>query len=134
MKSNSNFIIWWFSHFNNVQQSAVTFFIECGSHTDVNALSNIVLTELMIMKNNYISVQLPEAPYLAIILPNLAMEVCPPKQRSTVGVLLALPYAVMMVILAVLAYYIRDWRTLQLACSIPTLLLFPLTLWVTSII
>nr|XP_053639689.1 solute carrier family 22 member 4-like [Cherax quadricarinatus] len=52
------------------------------------------------------------------------MEVCVPRLRPTVGVVLALPYALMMIFLALLAYFVRDWRTLHAAATFPLLLLF----------
>ncbi|CAL4064323.1 unnamed protein product, partial [Meganyctiphanes norvegica] len=56
----------------------------------------------------------------------LTMEVCYPSLRPTVGVMLALPYALMMIILSGMAYCISNWRYLQLAASTPSLVLFPL--------
>ncbi|XP_066955192.1 organic cation transporter protein-like [Macrobrachium rosenbergii] len=58
----------------------------------------------------------------------LGMEICAPAARSTVGVLFALPWAFGTVIWGGLAYFIRDWRWLQFAVSLPTVILFP-ALW-----
>ncbi|XP_063591453.1 organic cation transporter protein-like [Penaeus indicus] len=55
----------------------------------------------------------------------LAMEVCEPKHRSTVGILIGLPWALGTMWWGMMAYFIRDWRWLQLAVSLPTLLVFP---------
>ncbi|XP_066978838.1 organic cation transporter protein-like [Macrobrachium rosenbergii] len=56
----------------------------------------------------------------------ISMEICNPSLRTTVGIFLALPYALMMIGLAGLAYWIRDWRILQAAASWPCLVLLVL--------
>ncbi|XP_042887776.1 organic cation transporter protein-like [Penaeus japonicus] len=55
----------------------------------------------------------------------LAMEVCEPKKRSTVGILIGLPWALGSIWWGAAAYFIRDWRWLQLSVALPTLLIFP---------
>lgn len=60
----------------------------------------------------------------------LSMEVCVPNLRPTVGILLALPYAIMMIGIALMAYLIRDWRWLQMAGSAPCIFLLPLVYFV----
>ncbi|XP_064080244.1 solute carrier family 22 member 13-like isoform X2 [Macrobrachium nipponense] len=55
-----------------------------------------------------------------------SMEICQPSLRTTVGIFLALPYALMMIGLSGLAYWIRDWRILQAAASWPCLVLLVL--------
>ncbi|XP_071519062.1 solute carrier family 22 member 13-like isoform X2 [Panulirus ornatus] len=56
---------------------------------------------------------------------NLCMEVCEPRLRSVLGIILANPWAFGTMGLGGLAYLIRDWRWLQLAISLPTLLIIP---------
>ncbi|XP_064109745.1 organic cation transporter protein-like isoform X2 [Macrobrachium nipponense] len=58
----------------------------------------------------------------------LGMEVCAPSARALVGMFFALPWAFGTVIWGALAYFIRDWRWLQFAISVPTVILFP-ALW-----
>ncbi|XP_071547611.1 organic cation transporter protein-like [Panulirus ornatus] len=58
----------------------------------------------------------------------LAMEVCDPRQRSLVGIVLVFPWAVGTMIWAGMAYLLRDWRWLQLAINLPAIFFFP-TLW-----
>ncbi|XP_045622952.1 organic cation transporter protein isoform X2 [Procambarus clarkii] len=53
-----------------------------------------------------------------------AMEVCEPKHRGTVGILTGLPWALGTMAWGGVAYFIRDWRYLQAAVSLPTLLIF----------
>ncbi|XP_045137667.1 organic cation transporter protein-like [Portunus trituberculatus] len=54
-----------------------------------------------------------------------AMEVCEPKHRGTVGILIGLPWALSTMAFGGVAYFIRDWRWLQLAVSLPNVLIFP---------
>ncbi|XP_042206685.1 organic cation transporter-like protein [Homarus americanus] len=57
----------------------------------------------------------------------LALEVCEPKHRGTVGILTGLPWALGTMAWGAMAYLIRDWRWLQAAVSLPTVLnFFPL--------
>jgi len=53
----------------------------------------------------------------------IGMEVCPQRYRSFYGILYALPYAFMMIILAGGAYAIRDWQPLTLAMAAPLFLM-----------
>lgn len=53
------------------------------------------------------------------------MEVCEPRYRSVVGILLALPWALGTIIWGGVAYLIRDWRWLQMAVSLPSFLMLP---------
>ncbi|XP_068223476.1 organic cation transporter protein-like [Palaemon carinicauda] len=52
----------------------------------------------------------------------LAMEVCNPRHRATVGILTGIPYALSLLCLAGLAYLIRYWRLLQVAAACPCLI------------
>ncbi|XP_076058985.1 organic cation transporter protein-like isoform X2 [Oratosquilla oratoria] len=58
----------------------------------------------------------------------LALEVCEPRLRAAVGVLICLPWAFGTMIWGGLGYFIRDWRWLQLAIALPSLTFFP-SLW-----
>ncbi|XP_076032892.1 solute carrier family 22 member 7-like [Oratosquilla oratoria] len=53
----------------------------------------------------------------------LALELCTISQRSYVGNLFALPWAIGYMILPVICYYVRSWRNLQLALTAPVLVL-----------
>ncbi|KAK8731695.1 hypothetical protein OTU49_007422, partial [Cherax quadricarinatus] len=55
----------------------------------------------------------------------LSMEVCEVKQRSVVGVVLGLPWAIGTMCWGALAYGIRDWRWLQAISSFPFLIIIP---------
>ncbi|ROT62008.1 Organic cation transporter protein, partial [Penaeus vannamei] len=57
-----------------------------------------------------------------------AMEVCESRYRSIVGVLLALPWALGTIAWGIWAHLLRDWKWLQLAVSLPGLILLPV-LW-----
>ncbi|XP_076058569.1 uncharacterized protein LOC143035587 [Oratosquilla oratoria] len=59
---------------------------------------------------------------------SLALEVCEPRLRAIVGITIGLPWALGTVACGVLGYLIRDWRWLQLAISVPSLVFLP-TLW-----
>ncbi|XP_048506554.1 organic cation transporter protein-like isoform X2 [Athalia rosae] len=54
---------------------------------------------------------------------SIVSEICPPKLRSTVGVLYNQSYPVGILGVALIAYYVRDWRNLQLCISMPALFL-----------
>ncbi|XP_045137877.1 organic cation transporter protein-like isoform X1 [Portunus trituberculatus] len=54
-----------------------------------------------------------------------ALEVCEAKHRGTMGILMGLPWALGTMVFGVVAYFIRSWRWLQLAVSLPNVLLFP---------
>ncbi|XP_064084803.1 organic cation transporter protein-like isoform X2 [Macrobrachium nipponense] len=56
---------------------------------------------------------------------SLTLEICEVKFRSLVGVLTALPWAFGTMAWGGLAYFIREWRTLQLVASFPNLLILP---------
>ncbi|XP_045138277.1 solute carrier family 22 member 8-like [Portunus trituberculatus] len=58
----------------------------------------------------------------------LALEMCEPRYRSLLGILLSLPWALGTMAWGGAAYLIRDWRWLQLFVNIPSLFLFP-ALW-----
>ncbi|XP_076058982.1 organic cation transporter protein-like isoform X2 [Oratosquilla oratoria] len=58
----------------------------------------------------------------------LAMEVCEPRFRAAVGILICLPWAFGTMIWGGLGYLIRDWRWLQLTIALPSLTFIP-SLW-----
>ncbi|KAG7157388.1 Organic cation transporter protein-like 4 [Homarus americanus] len=58
----------------------------------------------------------------------LVMEVTEPRYRSVVGILISLPWAIGTVAWGAIAYFLRDWKWLQLAVTLPVFLLLPL-LW-----
>ncbi|XP_076043589.1 organic cation transporter protein-like [Oratosquilla oratoria] len=58
-----------------------------------------------------------------------AMEVCEPKYRSLVGILVGLPWAFAVMAWGAAAYFIRDWRQLMLITSLPCLTLLPILLF-----
>lgn len=51
------------------------------------------------------------------------------KQRSNVGILLAFPWALGTMAWGGLAYFIRSWRWLNIAASLPSLLFLPCIWW-----
>ena len=54
-----------------------------------------------------------------------ALETCPSHWRGPVGIIVGLPYSLGVVVFAGLGYYIREWRYLYLATSLPAVLLLP---------
>ncbi|XP_076054800.1 organic cation transporter protein-like [Oratosquilla oratoria] len=60
----------------------------------------------------------------------LSIEVCVPRLRPIVGMMLALPYAITLILLSATAFFVRHWRNLQLISSIPALLVLPFLLYV----
>lgn len=55
----------------------------------------------------------------------LSLEICEVKNRSLFGIFAGLPWAVGVMGFGCIAYFIRDWRTLQLTVALPFLLLLP---------
>lgn len=51
------------------------------------------------------------------------MEACPVKVRTVFGLLATTPFALTGMLFGTWAYFIRDWRTLQLVCATPVLFL-----------
>ncbi|XP_068221444.1 solute carrier family 22 member 3-like [Palaemon carinicauda] len=58
----------------------------------------------------------------------LAVEACTAKQRSIVGILFSVPFAIGYMLLPALAYHVREWRHLHLAISLPVILLIANTI------
>nr|XP_040575273.1 organic cation transporter protein-like isoform X2 [Lepeophtheirus salmonis] len=53
----------------------------------------------------------------------LVTEVCGPKYRTIFGILTQFPFGIGAALLPLIAYFLRDWFSLQLAISIPSVLL-----------
>ncbi|XP_068227218.1 organic cation transporter protein-like isoform X2 [Palaemon carinicauda] len=58
----------------------------------------------------------------------LAMEVCEPRYRSVLGIIIGLPWALATMLWGGMAYFIRDWRWLQMAVSLSGVFFIPV-LW-----
>ena len=61
--------------------------------------------------------------YLFLLHRVTGMEVCPLRYRATFGVMVALPYAVMLIMLAGISYLSRQWVSTQLWGSVPVFVL-----------
>ena len=55
-----------------------------------------------------------------IILQYLAMETTQPHHRTWMGVFISIMYAIGAILLAGFAYFVRDWRLVQLLAIVPT--------------
>ncbi|XP_068202121.1 organic cation transporter protein-like isoform X2 [Palaemon carinicauda] len=53
------------------------------------------------------------------------MELCSPSQRSSMGTLFAMPWAIGYILVPGIAYFIKTWRWLQFAYTVPILFLLP---------
>jgi len=53
----------------------------------------------------------------------LVTEICGPKYRTYFGILTQFPFGIGAALLPLIAYFIRDWQNLQLAISLPCVLL-----------
>ena len=50
-------------------------------------------------------------------------EICGPKYRTYFGILTQFPFGIGAALLPIIAYFIRSWKSLQLAISVPCCLL-----------
>ena len=50
-------------------------------------------------------------------------EICGPKYRTYFGILTQFPFGIGAALLPIIAYFIRSWQSLQLAISVPCVLL-----------
>ena len=53
----------------------------------------------------------------------LVTEICGPKFRAPFGILTQFPFGIGASLLPLIAYFVRDWFTLQIVISVPCLLL-----------
>lgn len=60
---------------------------------------------------------------------SLALEVCEPKHRGTVGILASFPWALGTMGWGGMAYLLRDWRWLNMAVTVPHFLMLP-CIWI----
>ncbi|KAF7418175.1 hypothetical protein HZH68_000828 [Vespula germanica] len=54
---------------------------------------------------------------------SILIEITPPNKRSAFGVMFNMSYPVGMILIAVVAYHIKEWRLLQLYISLPSFIL-----------
>ncbi|XP_035731374.1 organic cation transporter protein-like [Vespa mandarinia] len=54
---------------------------------------------------------------------SILIEISPSKMRSTLGVMFNESYPLGMILIAIIAYYVREWRLLQIYISMPSLIL-----------
>ncbi|KAF7411863.1 hypothetical protein HZH66_000759 [Vespula vulgaris] len=54
---------------------------------------------------------------------SILIEITPPNKRSAFGVMFNMSYPIGMILIAVIAYHIREWRLLQLYISLPSFIL-----------
>jgi len=60
----------------------------------------------------------------------LSCELFPARQRTMAGVILMQVWSVSLVVLAGLAYFVRNWRHLLIITSFPGVFMIPLFWWV----
>jgi MFS family permease len=70
--------------------------------------------------------------YILLLLFPAVTEFIARKHRTLLGILYNMPYPVGMMLLPLIALYIENWRILQLALSVPTLILI-LHIWYVTI-
>ncbi|PIK41575.1 putative organic cation transporter protein-like [Apostichopus japonicus] len=103
-----------------------TFFISCGLHIVFTFLTAFTRNYWMLTLLRFLTGTVNISMYIMAFI--LGTELVGPSKRVFAGILICLTYAVGYLLLAVAAFFIRDWRYLQifLACILlPCLLLIP---------
>ncbi|XP_071818796.1 organic cation transporter protein-like isoform X1 [Apostichopus japonicus] len=103
-----------------------TFFISCGLHIVFTFLTAFTRNYWMLTLLRFLTGTVNISMYIMAFI--LGTELVGPSKRVFAGILVCLTYVVGYLLLAVAAFFIRDWRYLQifLACVLlPCLLLIP---------